>query len=660
MWHFGTYLSSPLHARCYNVDLMNTESGSEDTVFLYSYLAYVYEHETARPNDLLSPIIDYAIDRHSKQHFDARSIYLEVRNLCGRDIPEFLIENHLRALAKTDRLMSIEGQRYRVQAPSDAPTTQYDDARGSIEKLLRQFRDFLSKNHERLSNTKATTLFDRIRHYCDRNYELLVPYLEGSSSKAMSTSGNGDQIDLAIEDFLHEVVLESSELLHVFSRIVHGMLLLRVANTMSFSSPGSVAKHVRLKRLYLDTNIVLRIVKLQDDRLNRQGSEFYRLVRNIGYELCIFEDTLHELERLIRGFRQAADYFVTGGLVSHIYQVYKNQGYSKADTQILIDNLHTMLDEMGVTIDRDTSLSADIMTDFDTYTQKLAELKARKQGASDEDLSGEDILFSRYGNAAKHDVRALYLIREVRHPDSCTTFDETNAFFVTADTLLLRFDRNEIERAQDEQLEAIGDSSLGLLLYFRDSRQANNFSAMSFIVAHFNSRKLSVGNWLAYVEAAKDKSARGVLSKKHLAHLLAKTVLSDVDFQQKSIDDLIDAGVKELEDLETVLETTQSTLLQERKHRVRVENQQSKEVAERAVTENEFSEFKNETRKQFQQLRSIFHCLFSLILIFGVVAMLLTPGVMAASITVFGLIAEVLNIVDRFTNWVIKDGSSGA
>ncbi|KZY58916.1 hypothetical protein A3735_16665 [Oleiphilus sp. HI0061] len=175
----------------------------------------------------------------------------------------------------------------------------YDDKKrdiGSSVALLRQdFKEFASnKFNKELNEEECDAL---IIKFISKNVSSVTQSIRFEINELNEKIKNTDHVTASFISHIHKNKTASLE--H-FSRFVKGMLL---ANYLCYADQVSPKKAYDTITAYLDTPIIVGLLGFSGEQKRKSLKEFISLLTNVGINVCIFDKTLDETERLLSAWR---------------------------------------------------------------------------------------------------------------------------------------------------------------------------------------------------------------------------------------------------------------------------------------------------------------------------------------------------------------------
>lgn len=640
-------------------------------VYLHAFIAYCYSSGKTGPNDLLNPLVKKTIATLDKKVFTTEEIQKEIVKDFSKDFPLILIEREMHKLSSLGIIQNnfrkeIESEYTLVEDLSEIKNS-FRSSQDETNHFLAEFRKFLHSKNSEYGDLKLSSLLKRIESFCNENMIPIIDFF-GKKVNVIKKEKIDKSIDLLIEDFFNECVRTDEKLLIEFERIFHGISLIYLyENCMEEIATSDYS--LNEKCFYLDTNILLRVLRLQSDYLNKIGLELYNVLIKYKFSIKVFRITLDELFALIRGYDKACAYFVKGKNISHVYQTLKNRGYEAFQIDDIQEEIKKRLFELNIEIDETTKWLPSDYKEFEDNIEKLSRQKFDRKFDDELKLDFHDDSISKYLYQAKHDMRCIELIRALRNNVPKIRFEDEKYFFITAESLLLQFNKSISEKERVK--ETIGDFTLCFLLFFHDPKNVKGIALHSFIAANYNNTELSVTNWIKYVGIIQQKYERNEINTKQMGFLFTKTILTNNRFETEDLGDIINEGLSEYSELVGQYESLKSEKKKadDENLKLREENlnniskilkksEEAGRLFDRIDTlENNQTSLNSQLydlRKQMKLIRKALFIIFSLMIILAII-ILFSNKMVGSILLIFGITLDILNIVDRYKKIFIKD-----
>ena len=638
-------------------------------VYMYSFLAYAYDSGKLSPSDILTPLVLKSVVGLGKTNFSIADIQAAIKTEFAKNLPLIIIENEItklvkRGLIKRNDNKEIRERTFSIDSDLSSYQSEYEESSKITDYFLSCFKEFLIEKDNSFSEVKYAGLVKRIESFCLDNVVTIVKYFRGESPTIRRQQSTHD-FDLYIEEFFLTRVIVDDRLIKGFEAYFNGINLMYIYENCA-KAVVQTDYEFGEKIFYLDTNILLRILALQNEYYNKLGKELYDILIENGFTLRVHKITIDELFSLLRGYRKAQNFFISGKNVNHVYQVLKDRKVLPHEIDEVVEECRARMKELGIEIDNKTEWHPLDYVEFETKIELLAKKKYELRSEDDSDFDPNSFSASKYIYQAKHDMRAIEIIRTIRGECSCTAFEDTPSYFITAEGLLLRFNYNEYRTTK--QCETISDGVIAFLAYFHNPANVKGIALQSFVVAHFNSRDLTISNWMKYVGYIYSKYKAGKIDNKKLGYLLTKTIIDNDRIRTIGIEEIANEGMNEYD---RMVEQLRKKEIESEAIKI-ASDKKAEEAAEKLANEigqnvellAEIHELSTETKKhtkdiqdlrtQMKSIRVLLYSIFGFFILFSL--LLITQNTILGSTGLaISTILEILTYIDSKLKYIIKD-----
>lgn len=655
-----------------------------EQICMHAYVAYSYKEGKTSPDDILSPIVLVTLSMMDAEFFKPEDVHKQVVENFSKDFPYIIIQRELAKLTGSGIIERNLKEKtkliYSLKKDLSEVKDSYRKSQDETNVFLIELQKFIENRRTQYGRLTLPQLMKRVEVFCSENIGSLVIFFGKKSQKIQPV--NTKLIDQLICDFFEIKVKNNDALLSAFENVFNGILLSKIAEMCS-ENLVSTNYDLKKKTIYLDTNILLRILDLQSEYLNVLGHELYSLLVENNFELKVFNRTIEELNDLLRKYKQGAAYFIKGKDISHVYQVLKNQDIDVYEIDDYINELPNKLLALNINIDKETDFAPVDYGIFDNKINELAKLKFDRKNIDTIEFDVEDYSNQKYLHQAKHDLYCINQISCLRGDSTINRFEDTEYYFVTAESTLIRFNKQNYNFSHIS--ETIGDYTLSFLLFFYKPNSMKGISLRSFIAANYSNKELSIANWIKYVEAVNKKYKDGKLSQAQFGYLLTRTILNNQKFIDEDLDSLVNGGVEEFNKIVTrnselertnfeIAERLNASISENAQINQKVNDLENKngelqsdsEKKDEQIHKKEADNFKlksknqdqakeiSDLRKSLKIIRIFLFVLFIFIIAIGIGVIPINKviGLVTSSI---GAVLNIINIIDVFKKWLIKD-----
>jgi hypothetical protein len=544
----------------------------EKEAFLYSFLDYSNDSGGTGPKDILRPIIQRSIFLLDKKIFSLDELALAIEKDFGKAIDLLVIKTELSRL-QVNHEVSYDriSKKYTYQNSVNDYQEAYNKSKNSGDIFQRKLKEYVDSITEKYIGLTTSKVF---KYFCSFiQYNMLEFVKLMAEKEKLQPMTHHSDLTKVIEKFIFDEVLQNKLLYESFECIFNGIMLLYIyinCNSM-FQEKNPFGR----KFFYLDTNIVLRILELQDVIQNKMGEELRIYLKDNNFTIAITGDTWQEICSLINGYKYNYNRIYAKGNVSHIYQVMKWKDIIPEGVEDFLNEIHKKLKDEGIIIEDIIHIKPNDYAEID----KLKDMLAKKKYENKCDLLGEVFdsnvdIPELYIRQADHDLRNVFNIIYLRKGIKNFEFTNEVYYFVTADYTLRTFVKDNIPK--NGQAYVIGDSTLAFLLYYKNPQNSKGFSVQSFINAHFESRKLSIKNWYIYYDLVKEKYKNSQITKEQAGYLLSKIILDNEKFATSGVEEIIESAIEIYEKREEKY----NTVLRENENYSKLYETMSKDLSE--------------------------------------------------------------------------------
>jgi hypothetical protein len=518
----------------------------EKEALLYSFLDYSNSIGETGPKEILKPIIQRGIASLGKTSFTLEEIGIEIEKEFGRRIDLLIIRTELTRIQNIGDLKYDRATKKYIYTNSlEDYKAQYISAKNSSDTFQRELKKYIDSVTDQYNQLTISKVFRYFCLFIQSNMDEFIQMVT-KNTKNLNMQYNNN-IAKYIERFIFERVLKIKDLFSSFESIFNGLTILYV-----YENCNSLFIHENtfgIKYFFLDTNIVLRILGLQDTVQNTIGNELKGYLKDDNFTIAITNDTWMEICSLINGYKYNYNRINANGNVSHIYQVMKARNIVPDGVSDFIDDIKDKLLSEGISTEPTINIQLMDFPEIEELTMQLAKRKYENQC----ELLGEVFIPENntpdlYIRQADHDLRNIYNIKYLRKGIKNTDFLKEKYYFITADYILKTFIKDKMRHTG--QAYAIGDGTLAFLLYYKNPNNTKGFSVQSFLNAHFDSKRLSIKNWYMYYETVKERYKNQQISKEQAGYLLCRVILDNEKFSSSGVENIIDDAIEKYEQQE--------------------------------------------------------------------------------------------------------------
>jgi len=366
--------------------------------------------------DLFLPFIAVTISELGMPTVQAADIQSKLGELFGFHPPISAVRV-LMTRAKNKNLLIKENHTYipraeKIQEWSNGYSKKKEDLEVSLGSLKKGFVEFtLERFQKDLPLSEAESL---IFHFIEENVSAAVSRRAYSKAELENTIKNTHHITASFISHIHK---KEPVLLEHFGRCVKGMLL---ANYLYFADKSTRKKTFEKISVYLDSPLIIGLLGFNGPFNKQANEEFVALLISLKINVCIFDKTLDEIERLLSAWKNDISKKVFKRFNTKTLELLRSQGYDEARLDTEIKTLHRTIESKGISIILGFSAKQRFQCDEGALEQAIAENFKKEKN-----LEHDTVCISRV-----HNMREGRCIREL---------SDSFSVFVTRNTGLAKY-----------------------------------------------------------------------------------------------------------------------------------------------------------------------------------------------------------------------------
>jgi hypothetical protein len=453
---------------------------------LLSYAVLKNLHDARK--DLLEafvPFVEYALATAEKQYLKIVEIQDCVNKTTHLLLPVNTLRTILKKLSRVGKVKPFESYKYIEYIRSDSAVVdefkeRYDSATRERNALVSKFIAFAG-----LQKTSEDAVLTVFVDFIEDRIELLD----------LASSGDYQPNEInpahaAIAKFIAHIKKYDTQSYNAFRNIYFGAIL---SHLTDLSQIQDFARKAKKLTIYLDSNILFRLLDLQNPIFNAASHELFEMLKKCGFALRCFKVTCDEMRRVLShryslflnrklpesiSDEEAA---YVDGIIGAFYR--KKMTLSQMETYI--QKLELTIEKLGISVDhhdffpKKTTLSeAERQIYYDLKVRR--HLGSRKLDDYDRDydvdslVSIEDLpkyIKDTIIRKAEADLRVLEYIRQQRGGD-VYSFSDSKMVFLTCDKILARF--NSHPDGTQKIPEAIGEEVFTNVIWLSNPTTVGN------------------------------------------------------------------------------------------------------------------------------------------------------------------------------------------
>lgn len=482
--------------------------------------------------DLFLPFIAVTIQQIGKPTVEIIDIQSKLSELFGFRPPLSAIKV-LVTRAKNKGLLIRENHAFipraeKIKEWSNGYEEKKRDLEISLSSLKKSLIEFAQDRFQKkLSLSEAEGL---IFKFIEDNVSAAISRRAYSKAELDESIKNADHIIASFIGYIHR---KESQLLEHFSRCVKGMLL---AKYLYFADRPTSKKTFDKISVYLDSPLIIGLLGFNGSLKKQANEELIELLKSLKINICIFDKTLDEIERLLSAWKHDFEKNTFQRFNTKTLELLRSQGYDAIRLDTEIKTLRRTIENKGVTIKYGFSVKQRYQCDEVALEKAIAENFHKNK-----DLVHDTICISRVHN-----------MRENRHIQDLS---EQFSVFVTGNTGLAKYANGFFNRAKYRSAipVVVSEQWLTIMFWLKNPDISNKLPTDQVIATAYSLLYTDDKFWDAFLERLESITKRGDISEEDFilvrwdSDLLSAVhdVSVDVgeDFSEEDVFDIVE-GIK--------------------------------------------------------------------------------------------------------------------
>lgn len=456
---------------------------NDNLLIPYAVLRRIHE----KRQDILSayvPFIEYSIYEIDKDQIEVSEIQAFILEQLNLSIPIHTIISILKKLKKNDLIEPLRSYEF-IQIKNITSTTiveyqeEFDSCERQRNEFINGFIDYIQINQsERPKILKSVV--DYIYDSID-----FINLRSSFSSDYLEYNPFYDHIT----DYINFIQQNNESQYTIFKDIYYGTILSKITD---ISEIQELERKINKLTIILDSNILFRLLGLQNEFFNSSSLELLNLLKNSGFELRVLTNTIDEMRRVLNHrykwiFNKKIPEYIPpeeakyiDGIIGAIYR----RKLTIVDIETLIRDLELEIEKLDISVDRQDFLK-EIKVDkkeLENYSKsKLIKfVKSQKLDEYDIDVNIDEIIEEE--NIPQHthdsvykkcelDLRIIEYIKQQRKKKAYS-FSDANFIFLTSDKKFANFNYDELEPQKIN--EVFLEESLTNILWLKNPEKSDD------------------------------------------------------------------------------------------------------------------------------------------------------------------------------------------
>lgn len=571
------------------------------------------------------PFVEYAIYKLNKKFVEIEAIQNFLLHNTNLTIPLNTIRTILKRLYKDNKISQFDG--YKIIEVTNLDEDLISEYRELFEqstrernKLILNFKKYynLDVDENKILQNIVDFIYDSI---C--THDILETYETFELLK---------EEYIAIAKYIDHIKNYDNELYKIFQNLYYGTLLSKVNDVNKINSYKVNIKKVTI---ILDSNILFRLLDLQNPIFNKTSKEFINILEKNDFELKCFYKTVEEMRSVLNHRYNLflnkkidinlpeTETQIIDGIIGAIYR----NKFSLSDIEDLIKNIEIKISNLGIKVDHYDVLSNIKYDEKDYkyyYQEKIKkQIKLNKIDEYDTDYDITDLIENKeipkyvhnfIDSKVQLDLKIRNYIINERSKKDIYTFPDCKYIFVTCDKQLANL-CNYLDK-QHTIPEIILEDKLTNILWLSNPSRTDDIPLQLTLSIYNSSNYIDykiLTNFHLYLKKFKDKNPADFdLIGDIFSNQLVISRLKNIEIESNTLSDhdyenIVQLAINANKGKVNILEENLNRIIEE-KEVEKVEKERTKQTL--IDTENENDILKQESDKTFKILIKVFSIIY--------------------------------------------------
>jgi hypothetical protein len=382
------------------------------------------------------------------------------------------------------------------------------DTQSRINELIDDFRSFVyEQRKETLAPEKIQAI---LLSFVNENIETLVEYCNkgGGAVKELLAKKELKEYENTILNYFEIAEKRKPNVYKTITDIIFGSVISTLPGTKDFAE---ASKKFEKTQVFLDSNFLFWVLDLHHPAFCTPAKELLGLLKNFRFDLRVFDFTIDEIVRVLKGYIWEQQYYYPGVKVNTIHSSLKSRGWTIEDVKLYISKIEVKISEIGASIVPTKIVLKDYKPNKVEYISKLNRYKPNQN------VLGQN-----------HDLAAIEEI-QTRRKTPRHFLETADYLFLTSDLRLSKFDLFEMGHRDNQTIcEVISDKLLTTILWLKSPNLVRDVPLKTILAIH--SRELLINKviWGRFYENLKKLRFEGKIDGGDITMLFYNHYIEDV------------------------------------------------------------------------------------------------------------------------------------
>jgi len=418
----------------------------QNSMITYSLIKSIYE-ESKDFLDIFVPFVLNSFPEGKKEcNLDILSKCLEEK--FGLLVPKHTLNTLIKRAARNLYVQRSQNKCFLTDKGADLilkTITKQEETKREINALFEDISNFIKENFSIDVNTED--IKELLNSFIKRQLGPLITFFNPKLFKE-EWRGEGNKNEFYLIKYFKFAKQQKPSEFKYLEDIFYGALISSLVNKEDISA---LSKNFKKLQIFLDTNFMFSIMGLHYDYICKPAKELFELLRSNKFQLKIFNFTIDEMVRVLKGYIKEEQKYIPNIKVNSIYSNLKIKGWTRDDCIRYISKLEQRIHELGIQIEyTDIDLERWKPNNIDIFS-RISEYKR------DQNPLGK-----------KHDLCAIEEIKRRRGIKPKKEIESCGSVFLTSDLKLAQFNFVEFGHKDNFTVcEVISDRILTTLLWLK-------------------------------------------------------------------------------------------------------------------------------------------------------------------------------------------------
>lgn len=464
--------------------------------FVDSFLPIVIMHIPLSPKSIPLEKLQEEIYKHTEIRIPLHSINI----ILNRAKRNGLVERVRNSVTLTEN-----GKSYKVK-DEEIRTTER-----KINELVASANEFVSQKYDK--RFESETIKEALFGLVSKNLAIFDMVFTSGANGSIATLGVPTNIDELLIEYIAHIEQNSDTQFSTFVDIVYGSIL---AATISMNDIEGLGRDFDRTTVFLDSNIIFSLLNIHHPEQCKPSTELFALLKSNGnFSFRVFDFTIDEIVRVLRGYKNEFSYYSAGAKVDSVYSSMKMKGLRITDVVELIANIEEKIVSLDVSIFRTDRA-------IESYVPPENEVIELSKYKTDQNEHGQ-----------KHDLFAISSVRNMRR-QNYRKIEDCKFMFLTADNRLAKYNHIYHHSINNTVNEAIPERLLTNILWLKTTSKGKRVPVSTLITACKVDRLINRKMWRTFFDVVTALRAAGRVDDSALSALFYESSLNEVFDELKS------------------------------------------------------------------------------------------------------------------------------